>query len=61
MGILVLLALCYVYWIGYWQYWARVARRDARWIRYGYCVRQRNRLLLVAGGAAALAGAIYFS
>lgn len=61
MGILILLGLCYVWWVGYWQYWGWVARHDPRWPRWQYCREQRNALLLFAGVVLALAVAIHFS
>ena len=61
MGIVILLVLAYLYWIGYWQYWAWVAKRDQRWPRWHYCRARRNEILLWSGGISAIAVAIFFS
>lgn len=61
MGIVILMILAYLGWLGYWQNELRHARRAHRWNRYQYCRDARNRILLWSGGIAAVAAAFYFS
>lgn len=61
MGILILLGVAHLGWIGYWQYWANVARRDERWNRWRYCIRERNSILKWSAVFVAIVVAFYFS
>lgn len=61
MGILILLGLAWLGSVGYWQYWALVAKRDERWNRRHYCLGKRNSILGWTAAIAAVAVAIYFS
>lgn len=61
MGIGILLILGYLSTLGYWQYWAWVAKRDERWNRWHYCIRKRNEILRWSFVMAAVAIGVYFS
>lgn len=61
MGILILLGIAWLGALGYWQYWASVAKRDERWNRWHYCIAQRNTVLFWSAVGAAVVAALYFS
>ena len=61
MGIVILLGLAWLGAVGYWQYWASVAKRDERWNRWRYCIRKRNAILGWSLVMAVVALGVYLS
>lgn len=60
MGLWIFTGLLYLFFVGYWHYWATVAKREHRWNRMGYCLERRDRLL-VAGAVAGIATGVVLS